>query len=441
MPPLSPPVAVIGLWHQGVVAAACLADWGYDVLASDPDRARIEKLAKGKAPLFEPGLDDLLAKGLTTGRLRFTDDPAQAVADRPIVLLMHDTAVNDNDESDLTEIFNAVKTFAPGLKSGAVLHVTAQVPVGTCDELLRLIESVNPTCAARVAYSPENLRLGQAIERFRRPPLPVLGSDDTTALEILKSFYAPCGVKWETTDLRTGEMTKHALNAFLAMSVCFANEIGNVCDEIGADGHRLAEILRLEPRVGPKALLFPGLGFSGGTLARDVQTLRRLGVASGLSMPLLDGAWASNQKQNGTVIRQLRKKLGDLKDRQIAVWGLTYKPETSTLRRSAALEVIGDLQREGARVTAHDPKADRSELQSHSGFRFFEDALKAASGADALVLMTPWSQYKTVDFSQLRSVMKGTLVFDTAGLWPATSLEPLGFEHLRIGRGRTGRNK
>jgi UDPglucose 6-dehydrogenase len=437
----APSVAIVGLWHQGVVAAACLADWGYDVVGADFDAARIGRLQEGKAPLFEPGLDDLLGAGRRSGRLTFTTDLRRAVDGRKIVLLMHDTPVSESDQSDLTEIIRAVEEIAPGMESGTVLHVTAQVPVGTCDEILRTLASLRPGLRLSIAYSPENLRLGQALERFRKPPLPVLGSDDPEALDRLERFYAPCGVTWQRTDLRTAEMVKHALNTFLALSVTFANELGNVCDEVGADGHRLAEILRLEPRVGSKALLFPGLGFAGGTLARDVQTLRRLGVQLSLPTPLLDGLWQSNKLQNGTVVRRILRHLGSLHGRKIAVWGLTYKPDTSTLRRSAALEVIAELHREGAVVTAHDPKADRAEVAQAGGFSFAEDPLFAAAGADALVLMTPWAEYRQTDFDRVRAVMAGSLVFDTAGLWKAEQVAAAGLEYLDIGRGRRARRQ
>jgi len=431
-------VAVIGLWHQGVVAAACLTEWGYDVVGADVDPARIARLNEGRAPLFEPGLDDLLGQGCRTGRLKFTADLRSAVEGRDVVLLMHDTPVSESDESDLTDIIRAVETMAPGLAQGVVLHVTAQVPVGTCDEIRRTLLSLRPGLFLMVAYSPENLRLGQAIERYRKPPLPVLGSDDAGALDRLEKFYAPCGVTWQRTNLRTAEMSKHALNTFLALSVTFANELGNLCDEVGADGHRLAEILRLEPRVGSKAMLFPGLGFAGGTLARDVQTLRRLGAQLKLATPLLDGLWTSNKAQNSTVVLRLHRLLGGLRGKKIAVWGLTYKPDTSTLRRSAALEVIGDLQREGAQVAAHDPKADPAEL-AQAGFAVAEDPLAAAAGADALVLMTPWAQYRDTDFTRLRAGMAGTLVFDTAGLWKAEQVTAAGLQYLDIGRGRLAR--
>jgi UDPglucose 6-dehydrogenase len=235
-------------------------------------------------------------------------------------------------------------------------------------------------------------------------------------------------------------MSKHALNAFLALSVTFANELGNLCDEVGADGHRLAELLRMEPRVGSKAMLFPGLGFSGGTLARDMQTLRGFGDKFGVETPQLDGTWNSNQQQNKLVVRQLKKHFGgSLTGRKICVLGLTYKADTSTLRRSAALEVIADLVSEGAEISASDPKADRNELKNYTGFTVFDDPVAAAKNADALVLMTPWADYTSLDFASVKNAMKGSLVFDTANLWKADAVIATGLKYLDIGRGRGAR--
>ena len=434
-------VAVIGLWHQGIVAAACLAEAGYQVAGADRDAAKIGKLAAGQAPLFEPGLDDLLAAGIRSGRLSFSTDLPAAADGADVVIVAHDTPVNERDESDLAGVLADVESIAARLRPGALLHVTAQVPVGTSDLLAERIRARSPAARFGIAYSPENLRLGQAIERYRKPPLPVLGADDPATLAALESFYAFMGVKWERTSLRTAEMSKHALNGFLALSITFANELGNLCDEVGADGHRLAEVLRLEPRIGSKAMLFPGLGFSGGTLARDLQTLRGLGDRSAIETPLLDGTWTSNQQQNQTVVRRLKSLYGgSLAGRRVCVLGLTYKADTSTLRRSAALEVIADLLREKAIVSAHDPKADREELRAYPGFTLADTAVGAAAGADALVLMTPWAEYRALDFAAVKGAMKGRIVFDTAGLWKADAVRGQGLEHLSIGRGERVRS-
>jgi UDPglucose 6-dehydrogenase len=246
----------------------------------------------------------------------------------------------------------------------------------------------------------------------------------------------PLAAQWHRVGLRTGEMMKHALNSFLGLSICFANELGNICDAVGADGKRVGELLRLEPRVGPKAMLLPGLGFSGGTLARDMQTLRRLGRNFNLDTPLLDGAWKANAEQNHLVVRKLASVIPDLRGARVAVLGLTYKPDTSTLRRSAAMEVIADLVARGASVNAHDPLADREELKAHTEFTFFDDPLSAVQGADALVLMTPWKDYGGLDFAAIKQRMARSYVLDTAGLWNADQLTALGFMYDDIGRGR-----
>lgn len=438
-PALHSSVAVVGLWHQGIVAAACLADFGYDVLAADVDAEKIEALNEGRAPLFEPGLDELLRKGLDAKRLRFTTDVAGAVKQRANVLVMHDTPVDANDQSDLSVVFQALEAIAPNLADDCLILVTAQVPVGTCDKLSGIIRAKRPNLRFGLVYSPENLRLGQAIERFRHPALPVIGSEEVWALDRVEQLLAPCGVKWERVNLRTAEMAKHALNAFLATSVSFANELGNLCDEVGADGVRLAQVLRLEPRIGAKAMLMPGLGFSGGTLARDMQTLRGLGDRFGIETRMLDGIWESNKHQNELVVRKLKKTLGTLKGVPVTVLGLTYKPDTSTLRRSASLEIIADILGEGAVVTAHDPKADRTEVAAHREFRFVEDVYEAAKGSQAVVIITGWADYKKLDFARMKSVMARPVVIDTNNMLDAAAMEKAGFVYLDIGRGRGAR--
>jgi UDPglucose 6-dehydrogenase len=419
-------VCVIGLWHQGIVGAACLADLGYSVIAADHDASKIARLNDGKAPLFEPGLNELIGKGLAAGKLRFSSDVAGSVRGCSLVLGMFDTPVNDRDESDL----------ASHLEDGVILHVTAQVPVGSCDRIAQIIREESPSLRFGIAYSPENLRLGQAIDRFRHPALPVIGADEAATLDHLERMLAPLGVAWVRVGLRTAEMTKHALNAFLATSICFANELGNLCDEVGADGQKIAEVLRLEPRIGPKAMLFPGLGFAGGTLARDMQTLRSLGDRSGLDTLLLDGAWDANRRQNQLVLRKLEKAFGSLSGIKAVVLGLTYKPDTSTLRRSAALEIIAEMVRGGMKVRAHDPRADRTEVAAQTDFQFVEDVYGAVEGADALVLITPWPEYKSLDFARVRGLMSGPVIIDTANMLDAPLLRGLGFQYWDIGRGR-----
>jgi UDPglucose 6-dehydrogenase len=430
-------VIVVGLWHQGVVAAACLADWGYSVTAIDSDPEKISRLNEGKAPIYEPGLDQLLNQGILEKRLVFSTAGGIEIKNAQIVLIAHDTPVNENDISDLTGVFKSIEELSPHLNDGVIIHVTAQVPVGTCDQIARSISLNRPALKFHLAYSPENLRLGQAINLYRTPMLPVIGSDDFDTFKALERFYSKANVNWQFCTLKTAEMLKHSLNSFLALSITFANELGNLCDKIGVDGHRLGQLLRLEPRIGTKAMLMPGLGFSGGTLARDVQTLRVIGERVSLGTGLLDALWSTNQLQNKLVTLRLKDYFkGSIKGKKICVLGLTYKPDTSTLRRSAALEIIDELVSEGAIVVASDPMADREELKSYKQFKFYEAASDAWSCADALLLITPWIQYKNLNFIEVQKNMNGKLVFDTASIWKEANIVESGLEYMNIGGGK-----
>jgi len=439
MGPTGGRLAIIGLWHQGVVAAACMASRGFDVIAADGDAERVRRLAEGHAPIFEPGLDELLQEGLSAGRLRFTSDVGAAVRGRRDVWLMFDTAVDENDRSDLGEVFAAVEEAAAHIEPETVMLVTAQVPVGTCDRLKNLVGERSGGKRFGIAYSPENLRLGQAIERFLNPALPVVGADEEWVFERLDRYLGQLSDRWERTDLRTAEMIKHALNAFLATSVTFGNEIGNLCDVVGADARRVAEVLRLEPRVGSRAMILPGLGFSGGTLARDMQTLRGLGDERQTETFMFDGIWKANQRQLLLPVERLVQVLGDLSGKRIGVLGLTYKPGTSTLRRSAALLIIARLAEAGAVVSAHDPRADRGEVQALTDFLFHDDPYAALEGCEAVVLVTGWPEYRELDFTKILAGMKGDFFLDCNNMLDGGRMRALGFRYAGIGTGEWAR--
>jgi UDPglucose 6-dehydrogenase len=428
-------ICIVGIWHQGAVAAACLADLGFQVVGVEQDEVSVQNLNAGKAPLFEPGLDELLSKGIQAGNLSFTTSLKEGLSETRNVFIMFDTPVDENDEIDLSGIFATAQEMAPYLLPGSILLVTAQVPVGTCRQIAKIIQETNPQADFGIAYIPENLRLGQAIDRFLHPPLPVMGVDRTETLDRLGKLLSVLSVSWIRVDLQTAEMTKHALNAFLAVSVCFANELGNICDAVGADGIKLAQALRLEPRIGSKAMLFPGLGFSGGTLARDMRTLQHLGDRFEIETSLIDGAWESNQRQNRSVVRNLKRIFGSLAGLRVGVLGLTYKPDTSTLRRSASIEIIGELLSEGVEVKAYDPKADREELKKHSEIHVYPDAYSAVENTDALILITPWLEFKSLDYQRIFSIMKKPVIFDTQNVLDPNALSAIGFSYLGIGRG------
>lgn len=428
-------VCVLGIWHLGAVVSACLADMGFQVVGVDEDSARVEELNQGRPPLFEPGLDELLVRNLATGRLRYTTDLEEGVRGARHVLIAYDTPVDEKDNVDLSGLFATAEAMALHMKSGATLVVCSQVPVGTCEKLAETVRAVNPSLAFGIACVPENLRLGQAIERFRQPDMIVIGANDSHTLANVAGLYAPIEAPKISVGLRTAEMTKHAINAYLATCISFANELAVLCDIVGADALEVAEALRMDARVSPKAPLLPGSGFSGGTLARDVKVLRRLGRQHDYPPPLLDGVWEANQRQAETPVRRLKEVYPALRGRTVTVLGLTYKPDTSTIRRSAALEVIRTLASEGATVLAYDPKADPEEVAHHQGFTVCPCVEHAARGSDALLLMTPWPEFRELNFSQLGESMKSRVLIDAHNYLDGKSLAEKGFRYLGVGRG------
>ena len=269
-------VCIIGLWHLGCVASTCLADLGYHVVGVDKDRKRVKDLNAGKPPVFEPGLAELTKANLDTGRLSYTTDLKSGIKDSRFIYITYDTPVDDNDVVDLSEILAVAAEIAGILEKNSIIMVSSQVPVGTCERIKSIVLRNNPTADFDIAYVPENLRLGQAIERFKKPDGIVIGADSPTTLKKVEEFFDVIKAPKLTMNLRSAEMTKHAINAFLATSISFINEMANLCDFSGADALKVAAALRLDKRIGSGLPLSPGLGFAGGTLARDLKTLTRL---------------------------------------------------------------------------------------------------------------------------------------------------------------------
>jgi len=432
-------IAVLGLWHQGIVGAACLSKLGYSITAADSKVENIERLRSGESPIYEPGLDDLISEGLAAGNLAFTSNPVEAVRDADAIFIMFDTPVDDDDNVVVDEIFDTVQEISGAIKDGAKVHITSQVPVGTCRKIIELLERA-PASDVGVSYSPENLALGKAIETFFNPRLPMIGADSRDTYDAIAAVFRSFHPDWDFVGIETAEMSKHALNSYLATSVCFGNELGRICDEVGADGHTIAMALRSEPRVGPKAMILPGLAFSGGTLARDVQTLRRIAAGCDLAVPMLDSIIVSNAKHNAIILRKLNNHFGRIDALKVLVLGLTYKPDTSTLRRSAAVDIVNDLVGAGAVVACSDPKADQSEVaarfQDNASVAFSRDPFEAAEGASAVVLMTPWGDYGSLDFGRLGALMTDDrLVIDPFEMWDRTALEGAGYAYRTIGKG------
>ncbi len=422
-----PRIAVAGLWHLGCVTAACCARH-FQVAGVDFDGATVANLQQGKAPISEPGLNELLSAGLSAKRLRFTTDPRDACADAQVLWLTYDTPVNDHDESDAAFVLSRLRRCLPHLPSGALVLVSSQLPVGTC----RALEAEFPRF--HFACSPENLRLGRALDAFENAQRVVVGVRTDAKKPLLEQLFKPFTPQVMFMRTESAEMVKHALNSFLAVSITFINEIARLCEHVGADAKEVTAGLKSEPRIGPKAYLAAGGPFAGGTLARDVVTLTQLGQSHHEALQLIPAIKHGNDLHGGWAFRKLQSRLGDLSGKTISVLGMVYTPNTDTLRRSAAVELCLQLGSAGARVRAFDP-AIKSLPADLSGLTLATSLAEAVTGADAAVVCTEWPEFREAPWTELARTMRQPAVIVDANRFLERELGGLpGMEHLWVGR-------
>jgi UDPglucose 6-dehydrogenase len=397
-------LTIVGLWHLGSVTAACCARH-FSVAGLDFEPQTIADLKQGKAPLLEPGLNERLAAGLAEGRLRFTNDPRDACAQADVLWLTYDTPVNDNDESDVAFVLERLRRCLPHLPAGALVLVSAQLPVGTC----RALEAEFPQF--HFACSPENLRLGRALDAFEKAERVIVGLRTDAKRALLEALFRPFTSQVLFMRTESAEMVKHALNSFLALSITFINEIARLCEHVGADAKEVSAGLKSEPRIGPKAYLGPGGPFAGGTLARDVVTLTNLARQKQEALSLLPAIKQSNDLHRRWALRRLQARFGGLRGKTIALLGLTYTPNTDTLRRSAAVELCEQLLGAGAQVRAFDP-AVKTLPPTLWAVVLAADAAGALAGADAVVICTEWPEFRQAGWGQLLHAMKSPVIVD-----------------------------
>jgi UDPglucose 6-dehydrogenase len=403
-------LCVYGLWHLGSVTAGCMAEH-FRTVGLDPDPAVIEGLRAGRPPILEPGLEDLIHRGLEAGRLDFTSDLAR-VASADVVWVTFDTPVDEDDRADVELVVRHVERLFPHLADGTVVLLSSQMPVGTTARLEASFAAAGGGRRVEFAYSPENLRLGKAIEVFRRADRIVVGTRTPEARGRLEQFLAPLGrpIVWVSTE--SAEMIKHAVNAFLATSVVFINEIAAACEATGADAKEVERGLKSETRIGPGAYLGPGAAFAGGTLARDVAFLLGVGERLGFATPLLAGVKQSNDVHRGWTRRRLGELLGPLRGKTIAVLGLTYKPGTDTLRRSESVALCRWCVEQGAIVRAHDPSILEKRPELPDPLILSGTVADAIGGADAIVVATEWPAFRALTADEIASVAPRAVVLD-----------------------------
>jgi UDPglucose 6-dehydrogenase len=433
-------IAVGGLWHLGVVIAACLAEAGFTVVGVDPDPEAVAGLNRDRLPVEEPGLTELLRDMRNAGRLTLVTASAEAVGAARLIWIAFDTPVDDEDQSDVEWVLQRSAEVLAHAARGALVVLSSQLPVGSAAALGRRMAEAGRD-DLHYACVPENLRLGRALQTFRSPDRFVAGvrsEDDRARLAaVLERFGSP--VEW--MGVESAEMTKHALNAFLATSVAFINEVAAICEAVGADASDVARGLKSEERIGPHAYLAPGDAFAGGTLARDIRFLSRLARDQGLPAEVVEGVAASNAEHHNwsrrALIRLLETSSGNgrsgLAGRRIAVWGLTYKPGTNTLRRSSALELCRWLAAERAWVQAYDPAVSALPAGELDAIELAASPAAALRGADALVVCTPWPEFRQVPVDAVAGSMTHPVVVDPGGHLHETLGHAAAVRYMRVG--------
>jgi len=422
-------IVVLGLWHLGCVTAACSAKFAR-VVGLDFDSSNVASLSLGKAPIFEPGLESLLQEGIRSGSLSFQTDAALACSGADLLWVTHDTPVDGDDLADVSPVFNGISRCLEHLPNQAIVLISSQVPAGSC----RQLESMHP--GRRFAYSPENLRLGRALEIFLKPDRIILGTRTRSDAEELSELLRHFSSNIIAVRTESAEVIKHAINSFLAASITFMNEVSRICEIVGADAKEVERGLKSESRIGPLAYLSPGGPFAGGTLARDVVALTSLAANNGESLVLLASIKASNDQHKFWALRRLQEELGSLKGKLIAVLGLTYKPGTDTLRRSLAVELCQALLEEGAEIKAYDPVVDSmpEELRAIPLFHQIEEAV---GSVDGIVVCTEWPQLLEVAWEKTLTKASGRVVIDANGFIAQRVRGIPGLVYRSVGRPRT----
>ncbi len=420
-------VCVAGLWHLGSVTAACLAAAGHDVVGLDDDRKTIDRLNEGKPPVLEPGLGTLTQDGIEAKRLRFTTD-REAIRDRDVIWVTYDTPVDDDDRADPESVIEHTRSLFGFMKDNTLVVISSQLPVGSTAGLENAYLALKRPEAVSFVYSPENLRLGKAIDAFMKPDRVVAGTRKELDRVRFGDLMAPITTRIEWMSVESAEMTKHALNAFLATSVTFINEIARICERVGADAKEVERGLKTDLRIGSRAYLSPGSAFAGGTLARDITFLSTIEP-----LPLITSVKRSNDQHKSWALDRIHAELRTMAGRKVCVWGLTYKPGTDTLRRSSAIELCQALASEGAQVTAYDPAVKSLPPELASIIDLKKTAREAAADAEAVVVTTEWPEIRESAKSALPQ--RPIVVIDANRFLAAEIVDRAHLYYFSVGKG------
>ena len=431
-------IAMIGTGYVGLVSGACFSDFGHDVTCVDKDASKIEALKRGIMPIFEPGLDQLVDRNVRGGRLAFTTDLAEAVADADAIFIAVGTPSRRGDgHADLSYVFGATEEIGRALKKPAVVVTKSTVPVGTGDEVERIIRQTAPEARAWVVSNPEFLREGAAIEDFKRPDRIVIGTDDPEAAEIMRDVYRPLYLNKAplvVTSRRTAELIKYAANAFLATKITFINEVADLCEAVGADVQDVARGIGLDNRIGAK-FLHAGPGYGGSCFPKDTVALLKTAEDNLAPLRIVEAVVAVNDQRKRAMGRKVIQALdGEARGKTVALLGLTFKPNTDDMREAPSLSIVQALLDAGASVRGYDPEGIEQARALMPDIEYFEDPYKAAEGADAVVLVTEWDVLRALDLHRLATTMSQPILVDLRNVYPPEDVEAAGLQWFGIGK-------
>lgn len=429
-------ICLIGTGYVGLVTGTCFADLGNQVICLDIDENKIAQLQRGEMPIYEPGLKELVARNVAAQRLTFTTSYPDAITNADFIFIAVNTPPSPDGEADLQYVRAAAESIAQVLNHYAIIVNKSTVPVGTGDAVAEILEAngKKPGIDFDIVSNPEFLAEGTAVYDFMQPDRVVLGGTNRDAVNKVAQLYLPLRCTIMTTDLRTAEMIKYASNAFLATRISFINEIATICEKVGADVKEVAAGMGMDRRIG-RAFLNAGLGYGGSCFPKDVKALTWMAEINGCHPQLLRSVMEINRDMRRQVLTKLREMLGGVRGKSIAVWGLAFKPNTDDIREAPALDIIHLLQTEGAKLRAYDPVAIEPARRVLNHVVFCENAYAAAEGADAIVLITEWNEFKQLDLRRVHQLMKQKIFIDGRNIYEPNRMRELGFIYRGIGRG------
>jgi UDPglucose 6-dehydrogenase len=429
-------IAVIGTGYVGLVAGACLAENGNDVTCVDKDSAKVRALQRGRIPIYEPGLEEIVRRNRTEKRLTFTTDLGKGVRAAQIVFIAVGTPTGEDGSADLRHVLEVARQIGKAMNGYKVVVDKSTVPVGTSEKVREVIrkETSHPFS---VVSNPEFLKQGAAIEDFMKPDRVVIGADDQRAAEIMKELYAPftrTGAPIMMMDCASAELCKYAANAMLATRISFMNEVANVCEAVGADVDSVRRAVASDRRIGP-AFLFPGVGYGGSCFPKDVKAIIKFASAKSYTFEILHAVENVNERQKVRLLTKMKHHFGSLKGKRIAVWGLAFKPKTDDMREAPAVPLIEGLLDAGATVTAYDPEAMKV-ARAIFGARveLTDRSYEALAGADALAIVTEWPEFREPDWIKIKKALKAPVIFDGRNIYNPEQLRGLGFTYYSMGR-------